>query len=61
MGKKANVDEITFNYPIPRTLHKKVRQLSVNMDMKVKDIVINALIMYIDQMNKSMGEDVDDL
>lgn len=53
MGKKAKADEITFNYPIPRWLHRKVKLMQLNTGMKVKDIVINALIMYISEWEKN--------
>ena len=58
MGMKAGPDMINFNYPIPRTLHKKVRELNLRMGMPVKDIVINALMMYIDSMNRLLDEEM---
>lgn len=57
MSQKASVDQINFNYPIPRSLHQKVKMLQVQTGMKVKDIVVNALVMYVSHMNKTMEED----
>lgn len=53
MGKIANKDEIYFNYPIPRTIHRQVQQLKLDTGMPVKDIVINSLIMYIREYRKN--------
>ena len=60
MGKKAREDEVNFNYPIPRSIHQQVRQLNLDTGMPVKDIVINALIMYLSNVNKKeeMGDDL---
>ena len=58
MGKKAKADEITFNYPIPRWLHRKVKMLQLDSGMKVKDIVINALVMYISEWEKNQEEEL---
>lgn len=60
MGKKAKPDEVYFNYPIPKSIHKQVRQLNLDTGMPVKDIVINALIMYLSNVNKKeeMGDDL---
>lgn len=60
MGKKAREDEVNFNYPIPRSIHRQVRQLNLDTGMPVKDIVINALIMYLSNVNKKeeMGDDL---
>lgn len=60
MGKRANPNEVNFNYPIPRTLHKKVRELNLRMGISVKDIVINALILYIDKMNKLLDDEMEE-
>ena len=49
-------DCIFFNYPIPKTIHRRVRELSAITGLKVKDIVINALVMYLDHMFTSMDE-----
>lgn len=48
MGQKANENEINFNYPIPRKLHKDVKMLSLETRVSVKDIVIRALREYVD-------------
>lgn len=48
MGQKANENEINFNYPIPRKLHKDVKMLSLETRVSVKDIVICALREYVD-------------
>lgn len=53
MGKIANKDEVYFNYPIPRTIHRQVQQLKLDTGMPVKDIVINSLIMYIREYRKN--------
>lgn len=53
MGKTANKDEVYFNYPIPRTVHRQVQQLKLDTGMPVKDIVINSLIMYIREYRKN--------
>lgn len=53
MGKIANKDEIYFNYPIPRTIHRQIQQLKLDTGMPVKDIVINSLIMYIREYRKN--------
>ena len=58
MGKRAKADEITFNYPIPRWLHRKVKMLQLDSGMKVKDIVINALVMYISEWEKNQEEEL---
>lgn len=60
MGKKAREDEVNFNYPIPKSIHRQVRQLNLDTGMPVKDIVINALIMYLSNVNKKeeMGDDL---
>lgn len=58
MGKKAKADEITFNYPIPRWLHRKVKLLQLDSGMKVKDIVISALVMYISEWEKNQEEEL---
>ena len=58
MGKRAKADEITFNYPIPRWLHRKVKLLQLDSGMKVKDIVINALVMYISEWEKNQEEEL---
>lgn len=59
MGKKAKSDEIYFNYPIPKSIHRQVRQLNLDTGMSVKDIVINALIMYLASFKKSeVGDDL---
>ncbi len=60
MGKKANKDEVNFNYPIPRALHNKVKILNINTGIPVKSIVINALVMYTDYMNKMLDDDMID-
>lgn len=52
MGKIAHEDEINFNYPIPRSLHKNVRRLSLEYGIPVKDIVINALVAYLNDLNE---------
>ena len=54
MGQKANADQVYFNYPIPKSVHKQVKQLSLDTNMKVKDIVVNALVMYISVFIKKM-------
>ena len=53
MGKIANKDEVYFNYPIPRTIHRQVQQLKLDTGMPVKDSVINSLIMYIREYRKN--------
>lgn len=53
MGKIANKDEVYFNYPIPRTVHRQVQQLKLDTGMSVKDIVVNSLIMYIHEYRKN--------
>lgn len=53
MGKIANKDEVYFNYPIPRTVHRQVQQLKLDTGMSVKDIVVNSLIMYIRENRKN--------
>lgn len=61
MGQKANADQVYFNYPIPKSVHRQVKQLSLDMNMKVKDIVVNALVMYISSFYKEDEEVGDDL
>lgn len=62
MGQKANVDQVYFNYPIPKGVHRQVKQLSLDTNMKVKDIVVNALVMYVSSFYKEdKGEMGDDL
>lgn len=56
MGKIAKLDEINFNYPIPRSLHKNVKRVSLEHGIPVKDIVINSLIMYINSMKQESGK-----
>lgn len=53
MGKIANKDEVYFNYPIPRTVHRQVQHLKLDTGMSVKDIVVNSLIMYIHEYRKN--------
>lgn len=57
MGKKAATDHINFNYPIPRSVHYKAKTLSLRAGMPMKDIVVNALIMYIDNMTKFLDQE----
>lgn len=47
MGQKAKPDQVYFNYPIPRNVHRMVKQLSLDTNMSVKDIVIASLVMYV--------------
>lgn len=56
MGKTANKDEVYFNYPIPRTVHRQVQQLKLDTGMSVKDIVVNSLIMYIREYRNENGK-----
>ena len=58
MGKKADADHINFNYPIPRSLHYKIRELGLRAGMSVKDIVIKALVMYVKEMNKILDDEM---
>ena len=60
MGKSAKNDEIYFNYPIPKSIHRQVRQLSLDTGMKMKDIVINALVSYVSNFKKDdeLGDDL---
>ncbi len=58
MGKLANKDEIYFNYPIPRAVHRQVKQLQLDTGMSVKDIVINSLVKYISDYRKQ--EEIED-
>lgn len=66
MGQKANADQVYFNYPIPKSVHKQVKQLSLDTNMKVKDIVVNALLMYTssyyemfkDENKEEVGDDL---
>lgn len=64
MGQKANADQVYFNYPIPKAVHRQVKQLSLDTNMKVKDIVTNALVMYVSSFygeedeNKEVGDDL---
>lgn len=58
MGKKVPSDHINFNYPIPRTLHRKIRELGLRTGMCVKDIVINALVEYVYNMNAIMDKEM---
>lgn len=51
MALKPKKDEIYFNYPIPRSLHRKIRQFGLDHDMSVKDIVIQALLAYVSGKN----------
>lgn len=54
MGKKANKDEVSFNYPIPKTLHHEVKKVAVELNIAVKDVMINALIEYVKQIKKEL-------
>lgn len=59
MGQKAKKDEIYFNYPIPKEIHRQVKQLQLDTGMSVKNIVISALKMYVEQQNREeIGEDL---
>lgn len=64
MGQKANAGQVYFNYPIPKAVHRQVKQLSLDTNMKVKDIVTNALVMYVSSFygeedeNKEVGDDL---
>lgn len=57
MGKIAKDGEINFNYPIPKSIHKKVKLLQLDTGMAVKDIVVNALILYISHMDNLLNEE----
>lgn len=66
MGQKANANQVYFNYPIPKSVHRQVKQLSLDTNMKVKDIVVNALVMYAssyygqfkDENKEEVGDDL---
>lgn len=66
MGQKANANQVYFNYPIPKDVHRQVKQLSLDTNMKVKDIVVNALLMYVssyygqfkDENKEEVGDDL---
>lgn len=62
MTKKIGPDMINFNYPIPRDLHHRIRTVAMYNNKKVKDIVIEALELYIDQLeDEENGQEEDDL
>lgn len=58
MGKQAGKDEINFNYPIPREVHKRIRMLSLEMGVPVKDLLVCALKYYADEMEKRQEDDL---
>ena len=58
MSKNMDPDKINFNYPIPRSLHYKIRELGLRSGMSVKDIVINSLVMYVKEMNKILDDEM---
>ena len=56
MGKKANKNEIHFNYPIPGDLHREIKRLSFELNMPVKTMVVNALVDYVAKMKDALTE-----
>ena len=60
MGQKPKSDEINFNYPIPRALHHRVRMFAAEHMMAIKDVVINALIFYLANI-ESIDQDSEEL
>lgn len=49
MGVKAKADQVYFNYPIPKTIHKRMKLYQLETGMTIKDILISALVTYLDQ------------